>query len=65
MKPTNPNAGPVYRCVECGAYIQSMHRHDFVYCKCGATAIDGGFDCTRLVFRCRPPVPANQEPDHA
>lgn len=34
-------------CTECGDVIQSMHRHDFVRCSCGATFIDGGDVYTR------------------
>lgn len=33
------NAG---RCRLCGDVIESKHRHDFVRCKCGAVAVDGG-----------------------
>jgi hypothetical protein len=34
--------GPPARCKKCNTVIQSKHRHDFVWCKCGAIAIDGG-----------------------
>ena len=30
------------RCRRCGDTIESMNRHDFVRCKCGAVAVDGG-----------------------
>ncbi len=30
------------RCKKCGDVIESKHRHDFVQCKCGAIAVDGG-----------------------
>lgn len=32
------------RCKKCGDIIESKHRHDFVVCKCGAVAVDGGHD---------------------
>lgn len=44
-------AGPKYQCTNCGDIIQSMHRHDFVTCKCWQESdqltgftIDGGSD---------------------
>lgn len=30
------------RCRLCGIEIESKHRHDYVQCKCGAIAVDGG-----------------------
>ncbi len=30
------------KCNECGDVIESVHRHDFVRCSCGAVAVDGG-----------------------
>lgn len=35
------------RCKKCGAVIESAHRHDFKFCKCGAVAVDGGKDYLR------------------
>jgi hypothetical protein len=32
------------RCKKCGDEPFSRHRHDFVWCKCGAVAVDGGMD---------------------
>lgn len=32
------------RCTQCGDIIESVHRHDFKYCKCGKVAVDGGKD---------------------
>jgi hypothetical protein len=32
------------RCLKCGVHIESKHRHDFVWCPCGAVAVDGGLD---------------------
>lgn len=37
-------------CLTCGDVIQSTHRHDFVMCKCGDIAVDGGNDYTRRVY---------------
>jgi hypothetical protein len=37
------------RCRKCGDLIESKHRHDFVRCKCGAIAVDGGRDYLRRV----------------
>jgi hypothetical protein len=36
------------RCKKCGDVIQSKHRHDMVWCKCGAIAIDGGDDYCKI-----------------
>ena len=35
------------RCKKCGDIIESTHRHDFKFCKCGAVAVDGGKDYLR------------------
>lgn len=40
--------GPKVRCLECMDEIQSMYRHDFKYCKCGAIFVDGGSDYLRM-----------------
>lgn len=40
--------GPRIRCTSCKDIIRSSHRHDFVWCKCGAIAVDGGSDYTRI-----------------
>lgn len=37
------------KCRKCGDTIISRHRHDFVWCKCGAIAVDGGLEYTRRV----------------
>lgn len=39
------------RCNICGDEIESKHRHDYVGCKCGACAVDGGHDYLRRVYR--------------
>lgn len=35
-----------FRCRACGWTVVSLHRHDFVGCKCG-NFVDGGFDYNR------------------
>lgn len=30
------------KCRRCGDIIESKHRHDYVSCKCGEIAVDGG-----------------------
>ncbi len=37
------------RCRKCQDIVESKHRHDFVQCKCGAIAVDGGTDYWRGV----------------
>lgn len=32
------------QCLKCGDILESVHRHDFKQCKCGACYIDGGGD---------------------
>lgn len=32
------------KCAKCGDVVVSKSRHDYVSCKCGAIAVDGGFD---------------------
>lgn len=42
----NLNVGPLYingaLCKKCDYFIRSKNRHDFVQCKCGSAAVDGG-----------------------
>jgi len=42
------------RCNFCQDTIKSKHRHDFVFCSCGAVAVDGGKDYLRRVFNENP-----------
>ena len=35
------------KCKKCGDIIESIYRHDFKYCKCGAVAVDGGKEYLR------------------
>jgi len=37
-------------CLDCDTEIESTHRHDFRYCKCGNLAVDGGKDYLRRLF---------------
>jgi len=32
------------KCLLCLEEIESVHRHDFKFCKCGNIAVDGGKD---------------------
>lgn len=32
------------KCLNCDDEIESKHRHDFKFCKCGNIAVDGGKD---------------------
>lgn len=36
-------------CAKCNQFIYSRAFHDFHYCKCGAVAIDGGFEYLRII----------------
>ena len=38
------------RCLDCGDNIESTHRHDMVWCRCGNVAVDGGRDYRRRAF---------------
>lgn len=38
----NPIVRNAVRCKLCNDVIESTHRHDFKYCKCGAVFVDGG-----------------------
>lgn len=41
----------VIKCNYCEDIIESKHRHDFKFCKCGAVAVDGGLSYTKRVFK--------------
>lgn len=36
------------KCPKCGDIIYSRSHHDFHWCSCGNTAIDGGFDYVKI-----------------
>lgn len=40
--------GPMIKCKLCEDIIRSTYRHDMQWCKCGAIAVDGGSDYTKL-----------------
>ena len=35
------------KCKKCNDIIESTHRYDFKFCKCGRVAVDGGHDYLR------------------
>ena len=39
------------QCKLCGDIIESKHRRDYVECRCGACAVDGGHDYLRRCFK--------------
>ena len=39
------------RCRLCGDEIESKSRHEYVRCRCGACAVDGGLDYLRRSFQ--------------
>ena len=47
MKKLKRNA---IKCNFCGEIIESVHRHDFKFCKCGRVAVDGGLDYLRRCY---------------
>ena len=38
------------QCNNCGDIIESQCRHDYVQCKCGDCAVDGGHDYLRRCY---------------
>lgn len=48
MESEKCKGGQKVRCLKCKDVIQSMHRHDFVRCKCGAIFVDGGAEYLRI-----------------
>lgn len=39
------------KCNHCNDEIESKHRHDFIKCKCGKVAVDGGSDYHKVLFK--------------
>lgn len=48
VKPVQPKPGPKIRHKKCGDVIQSKHVHDFVWCRCGQLAVDGGGEYLKM-----------------
>jgi hypothetical protein len=44
----NKKGGSRIKCLKCGDIIQSMYKHDFVWCSCGNVFVDGGNDYFRF-----------------
>ena len=42
--------GVIIKCKHCLSVLESKHRHDMKWCKCGTIAIDGGNDYTKITF---------------
>jgi hypothetical protein len=38
-------------CDLCGDEIESTHRHDWKFCKCGRVSVDGGHDYRKVSWR--------------
>lgn len=38
------------KCGNCGAIVESKHRHDFMSCECGDIFVDGGLAYHRYGF---------------
>jgi hypothetical protein len=45
----NEKKAPKIQCPVCKKMIYSLSRHDFQWCPCGKTALDGGFDYQRVI----------------
>jgi hypothetical protein len=39
------------KCLVCNEIVESKHRHDFVMCRCGNVAVDGGKDYLKRSVR--------------
>lgn len=48
MKKIKLNAA---KCLKCKQIIQSIHRYNFVECKCGSIFVDGGLDYIRHGYK--------------
>lgn len=51
-----PKTGALWECPHCQDRIRSMHRHDYVTCKCGKTSVDGGGEYDRMCWEDKPPI---------
>lgn len=43
------------RCDKCHDVVESLHVHDFKFCKCGAVAVDGGKQYLKRSWTKEPP----------
>lgn len=50
------------RCLQCGEVVDSKNTHDYVVCRCGNIAVDGGPSYERIVGRAL--IDASYEPMH-
>lgn len=44
------SVGPKVKCKLCNDIIQSMHVHDYVWCKCHTIAVDGGGEYLKMCW---------------
>lgn len=44
------------QCTLCNDIIESKHQHDFQQCSCEETAVDGGNDYPRVLFKTSYPL---------
>ena len=51
------------RCKACEDVIESTHRHDFKYCKCGKVFVDGGLEYCRYGYPWRQRGGLDREPN--
>mgnify|MGYP003300183423 CR=1 FL=1 len=42
------------QCNYCGDIIESLHRHDLKWCRCGTVAVDGGKSYLKRSFKFSP-----------
>jgi DNA-directed RNA polymerase subunit N (RpoN/RPB10) len=49
------------RCKKCGDVIESKSEHDFRWCSCKNSAVDGGYDYLRRCYKSTSPQDAFEE----
>ena len=37
-----------FKCLKCNDVVESKHKHDFKWCKCGIVFVDGGLTYRRI-----------------
>jgi hypothetical protein len=55
MKTKNKTKVSAVECPYCFCVIYSRAHHDFHYCTCGKTAVDGGFEYQRILWTKKQP----------